>query len=132
MIGSIRLSLTIRDGEVVELIRRRRWPNGVKCPYCGSITVRNGRPARRLYVQRYLCKGCRRQFHDLSGTVFAKTRLSPSEALTIAYLYYKLGLSVLAVSREVGRSRKTVDRVIRLFREYLEAYFQQLKTERRG
>ncbi|MEM0078836.1 MAG: hypothetical protein QW118_01220 [Nitrososphaerota archaeon] len=132
MVGGVRLSLTISYVDVVELIRRCRRSKGVKCPYCGFIAVGNGRPTRRLYVQRYLCKGCGRRFHDLSGTVFAKTRLSPSEALTIAYLYYKLGLSVLAVSREVGRSRKTVDRVIRLFGEYLEAYFQQLKTERRG
>ncbi|MEM4692978.1 MAG: transposase [Nitrososphaerota archaeon] len=132
MVGGVRLSLTISYVDVVELIRRRRWPNGVKCPYCGSITVRNGRPARRLYVQRYLCKGCGRRFHDLSGTVFAKTRLSPSEALTIAYLYYKLGLSVLAVCREVGRSGKTVNRIIRLFGEFLEAQFQQLKTGGRG
>ncbi|MEM2541348.1 MAG: hypothetical protein QXX13_08780 [Candidatus Methanomethylicia archaeon] len=31
MVGGIRLSLTIRDGEVVELIRRRRWSKGVRC-----------------------------------------------------------------------------------------------------
>ncbi|MEM4311917.1 MAG: hypothetical protein QXX95_05965 [Nitrososphaerales archaeon] len=43
MVGSIRLSLTIMDGEVVELILRRRWPKGVKWPYCGSIAVRKGR-----------------------------------------------------------------------------------------
>ncbi|MEM2169181.1 MAG: hypothetical protein QW186_05200 [Candidatus Bathyarchaeia archaeon] len=86
MVGGIRLSLTLRDGKVVELIRGRRWPNGVRRPYCGSVAVRNGRPARRLYAQRYLCKGCRRRFHDLSGTVFARL----SEALTIVYLYYKL------------------------------------------
>ncbi|MEM2510767.1 MAG: hypothetical protein QXY40_07960 [Candidatus Methanomethylicia archaeon] len=48
MVGGICLSLTIRDGEVVELIRRRRWSKGVRCPYCGS--VRNGRSARRLYA----------------------------------------------------------------------------------
>ncbi|MEM1538121.1 MAG: hypothetical protein QXK12_00540 [Candidatus Nezhaarchaeales archaeon] len=46
MVGGIRLASTL--GEVVKLIRRRRWPNSVKFPYCGS--VKNGRSARRLYA----------------------------------------------------------------------------------
>ncbi|MEM2305366.1 MAG: hypothetical protein QXY40_04940 [Candidatus Methanomethylicia archaeon] len=47
MVGGICLSLTIRD-EVVELIRRRRWPKGVRC--LTVVAVRNGRSARRLYA----------------------------------------------------------------------------------
>lgn len=45
MVGGIRLALTLGDGEVVELIRRHRWPDGVRCPYCGSVVIKNGRPA---------------------------------------------------------------------------------------
>ncbi len=125
--GRVKLALSVGDGDAVELVRRFRWPSGVRCPYCGfDGVVRNGRPARRPYAQRYLCRGCGRQFHDLTGTVFAKTKLPPSEALTIAYLYYKPGLSALAVSREVGR--KAVERVVKVFGEALEAYFRQVKA----
>jgi len=76
---------------------------------------RYGRAPNRPYVQRYRCKNCGRQFNDLTGTPFAWTELSPSEVLTIAYLYFKLGMSQLAIARETGRTRKAVWRTVRLF-----------------
>ncbi|RLF01403.1 MAG: hypothetical protein DRJ64_10660, partial [Thermoprotei archaeon] len=33
------LTLKLGDNEIVEQVRRHRWPNGVKCPYCGSSKV---------------------------------------------------------------------------------------------
>ncbi len=93
------------------MLREHRWPDGVKCPYCGSSNViRYGRARSKPYVQRYRCKACGKQFSDLTGTPFAWTELPPSEVLTIAYLYFKLGMSQLAIARETSRSRKAVRR----------------------
>jgi len=72
---------------------------------------------------------CGRQFNDTTGTPFAWTELPPSEVLTIAYLYFKLGMSQLAVARETGRSRKAVQLVVKLFAKAIEAWFRNLKAE---
>ena len=122
--------LTLTDEQVIEMLRQHRWPNGVKCPYCGlGKVIRYGKALNKPYVQRYRCKMCGRQFNDTTGTPFAWTELPPSEVLTIAYLYFKLGMSQLAVARETGRSRKAVQRVVKLFAKAIEAWFRNLKVE---
>jgi len=69
------LTLKLGDNQVVEQIRRHRWPNGVKCPYCGSSKViEYGKAPRRPYLQRYFCTNCRRQFNDLTSTPLAEAR----------------------------------------------------------
>jgi len=128
-----RLLLSLSDEEIVEMIRKHRWPEGVTCIYCGSKhVVRNGKSREKPYVQRYMCRDCGKQFNDLTGTPFSHTSLSPREVLTIAYLYFKLGMSALAITREVGRSRKAVERVIRLYGEHIEAYFRSAEARRRS
>ena len=131
--GQVKLMLTLTDKQVVEMLRAHRWPNGVKCPYCGSHKiVKNGKAPNKPYVQRYLCRACGKQFNDLTGTPFAWTELPPSEVLTIAYLYFKLGMSQLAIARETGRSRTAVRRVIALFGKAIEAWFRSVEAQGRG
>ena len=128
-----RLKLTLTDEQVVRMLRSHRWPNGVICPYCGSQKIiRYGRAPNRPYVQRYRCKNCGRQFNDLTGTPFAWTELPPGEVLTIAYLYFKLGMSKLSVARETGRSKKAVQRTVRLFGKSIEAWFRTLEAQGRS
>ena len=115
------------------MLRQHRWPNGVRCIYCDSRrVVKNGKAPNRPYLQRYLCTNCRRQFSDLTGTPFAWTELPPSEVLTIAYLYFKLGMSQLAIARETGRSRTAVRRVVTLFGKAIEAWFRSVEAQGQG
>jgi transposase-like protein len=54
----IRLSSLLDDAKCFDLIRRQRWPAGVRCPSCDSaLVVRNGRDDNRPACQRWLCKG---------------------------------------------------------------------------
>ena len=94
--------------------------------------IRYGRARGKPYVQRYLCKACGKQFSDLTGTPFAWTELLPSDVLTIAYLYFKLGISQLAIAKETGRSRKAVRRTIRLFGKAIENWFRSFEAQGRG
>ena len=129
----VKLKLTLTDEQVVEMLRKHRWPNGIKCPYCkSSKIVKNGKAPNKPYLQRYLCRACGRQFSDTTGTPFAWTELPPSEVLTIAYLYFKLGMSQLAIARETGRSRTAVRRVVKLFGKAIEAWFRKIEAERGG
>ena len=129
----VKLKLTLTDEQVIEMLREHRWPDGVRCPYCGSESViRYGKAPNKPYVQRHRCKTCGRQLSDITGTPFAWTEPPPSEVLTIAYLYFKLETSRRAVARETGRSRKAVSRVVRLFGEALDAWFRLREAEGRG
>ncbi|WP_071590726.1 transposase [Synechococcus sp. PCC 7336] len=52
-----------------------RWPEGVKCPRCGSEQVnKRGMDDTQAYRQRYICQGCGRQVDDLTGSIFAARR----------------------------------------------------------
>jgi len=49
-----------------------RWPDGVRCPGCGSDRVtKDGRDETQPERQRYRCHGCGQRFDDLSGTISA-------------------------------------------------------------
>ncbi len=40
----INLSLLLEDAKYFEVVRQHRWPEGIRCPRCGSVeVVRNGR-----------------------------------------------------------------------------------------
>jgi transposase-like protein len=62
----------IDDAKCFEAVRAMRWPDGVRCPGCGSAEVtRDGHDDTRPPRQRYRCHGCGNRFDDLTGTIFA-------------------------------------------------------------
>src|SRR3954464_6028972 len=68
----VNLSSLIDDAKCYALVRQQRWPEGVRCPACGSATViRDGRDDTQEQRQRYRCKACAARFDDLTGTVLA-------------------------------------------------------------
>ena len=82
-VSNVKLKLTITDEQVIKMLRKHQWPQGVECPYCNSKRInKNGKSPRKPYVQRYICRDCGRQFSDTINTPFVKTELPPSEILT--------------------------------------------------
>src|SRR3982751_1678419 len=70
--GLVNLSGLMDDAKCFASVRQHRWPEGVRCPGCGSAAViRDGFDDSQPYRQRYRCKGCARRFDDLNGTVLA-------------------------------------------------------------
>jgi transposase-like protein len=68
----VNLPSLIDDARCFELVRRHRWPEGVRCPHCGSAGVaRDGRDDAQPHRQRYRCQERRARFDDLTGTVLA-------------------------------------------------------------
>jgi transposase-like protein len=70
-----------------------RWPNGVRCPHCGSTDVRRHEDAASW---RWDCRRCpdeRREFSVRTGTIFANTQLSLRTWLSAVHL--------LLISRKV-------------------------------
>lgn len=67
----IHLSNLVDDAKCYEVVRQLRWPDGIRCPACGSAQVnKRGHPTHQKERQRYACQACPRQFDDLSETVF--------------------------------------------------------------
>ena len=66
----INLQQLIDDAKCYAVVRELRWPDGVRCPECGSGKVKKrGYHTNQAHRQRYVCQGCGRQFDDLSGTI---------------------------------------------------------------
>ena len=82
------------------------------CPTCHSQTVvKNGATKRQdgSVVQKYLCKGCNRQFNERSGTPMSRLRTS-SVIVGAALTVRTEGLGMRATGRSFGKSHSTIIR----------------------
>lgn len=81
-----------------------RWPDGVACPRCGSLTV-----SRVKGRSTFDCLGCTYQFSVLAGTVMQDTKLPLWKWFMAAYLVVdsKKGISANALKRHLGISYKS-------------------------
>ena len=105
------------DAKCFQTARDMRWPGGVACPSCGSTSVvKNGRDDAQPDRQRYECKGCRKRFDDLTGTIFAGHH--PPLRTWVACLYLMgLNLSGLQIARELGVAKSDARSMITTLRQ---------------
>ena len=80
------------DIEAEEQLVAWRWPDGIRCPHCGSGRVSDVKSRR---PQPWRCRACRRHFSHTTDTPMHDTKLGPQTWL--------LGL-FLIVSNPKGRS----------------------------
>src|ERR671911_1962389 len=98
----VNLSELLDDAKCFALVRQRRWPEGVRCPGCGSdAVIRDGRDDAQPDLQRYRCKACAGRFDDLTGTVLAG-RHQPLRVWTLCLYLMGLNLSSRRIARELG------------------------------
>ncbi|WP_431192636.1 transposase [Stenomitos frigidus] len=82
----------------------------IHCPECesqqivknGKITIQDG-----TIVQKHLCKNCRKQFNERTGTPMACLR-TPSTLVTLAMAVCSEGIGVRATGSSFGKSRSTI------------------------
>ena len=83
-----------------------RWPNGVKCPTCGSERV-----SFLANQRRWQCsiKHSRRQFSAKVGTIFEDSPIGLDKWLPVVWLLTncKNGISSYEVARDLGVTQKT-------------------------
>jgi transposase-like protein len=92
----------IDDAKCFGTVRAMRWPNGVRCPDCGSAEVaKDGRDETQPERQRYKCHGCRKRFDDLSGTIFAGHH-QPLRVWVLCLYFMGLNLSNEQIAQELG------------------------------
>ncbi len=81
-----------------------RWPDGVKCPRCGSDKL-----SRIKKRAQFDCDSCRYQFSVTAGTIFHDTHLPLWKWFLAVYLIVeaKKGISANQLKRTIGVSYKT-------------------------
>ena len=96
------LSGLMDDAKCFAFVRQHRWPDGVRCPGCGSdAVIRDGCDDTQSYRQRYRCKACASRFDDLTGTVLAG-RHQPLRVWVLCLYFMGLNLSNRQIAGELG------------------------------
>lgn len=87
------------DEACLRYLVETRWPDGFRCPGCGSAN------AGLLSTRRvWQCRACRRQTSATAGTVLHRTRQPLTAWFTAAYLMTSLkpGISALQLQHQLG------------------------------
>ena len=109
------------DAKCFAFIRRHRWPEGVRCPGCGSAAViRHGCDDSQPQRQRYRCKACAGRFDDLTGTVLAGHH-QPLGVWVLCLYFLGLNLSNRQIAQELGLSGSDVQAMAEQLRRGLVA-----------
>ena len=117
------------DAKCFALVRQHRWPEGVRCPACGSDAVaRHGRDDTQPHRQRYRCKRCAGRFDDLSGTVLAGHH-QPLRMWVLCLYFMGLNLSNRQIAQELGLSASDVQAMTEQLRGGLVAKVPAVRLE---
>ena len=94
----------------------QRWPDGVRCPQCGSDNVQTG---ARHPSQPFRCRGCRSRFSTRTGTILADSNIGYRDwALAIYLVLTNLkGVSSMKLHRDLGVTQKTAWFMLHRIRE---------------
>src|SRR5919205_1024723 len=125
----VNLSALIDDAKCFALVRRHRWPEGVRCPACGgAAVVRDGYDDRQAHRQRYRCKACAGRFDDLTGTVLAGHH-QPLRVWVPCLLLMGLNLSNRQIAEELDLGETDVQAVTEQLRYGLAAKLPPARLE---
>ena len=95
-----------------EIFTKLRWPNGVRCPYCGEVhcwTYKNG---------MHKCSKCGKRFSDTSNTVFHGTKIPIASWIVALYLItMSKGCSSEELSAYTGITQKSAWFLLHKLRE---------------
>ena len=117
----VNLAALIDDAKCFALVRQHRWPDGVRCPSCGSAAVaRHGRDDTQPHRQRYRCTAGGSRFDDLTGTALAGHH-RPLRLWVLCLYLMGLNLSNRQIAHELGLSGSDVQAMTEHLRSGLVA-----------
>src|SRR3954452_22766822 len=128
-VDPVNLASLLDDAKCLALVRQHRWPEGVRCPGCGSdAVIRDGCDDTQPCRQRYRCKACAGRFDDLTGTVLAG-RHRPLRVWVLCLYLMGLNLSNRQIARELGLSQPDVQLMTEQLRHGLAAKLPPARLE---
>ena len=94
-----------------------RGVEGVHCPACGAADVtKRGFHTRQVARQRYECRACRRQFDDLTDTIF-EGHHQPLKVWVVCLYLMGLNLSNEQIAAELDVHESDVQAMTTQLRE---------------
>src|ERR671911_827482 len=115
------LSGLMDDAKCFAFVCQRRWPEGVRCPGCGSdAVIRDGRDDAQPDRQRYRCKACAGRFDDLTGTALAG-RHQPLRVWVLCLYFMGLNLSNRQIAHELDVSESDAQEMTEQLRDGIVA-----------
>jgi transposase-like protein len=125
----VNLSGLMDDAKCFAFVRQHRWPEGARCPGCGSSSViRDGCDDTQPHRQRYRCKACSRRFDDLTGTVLAGHH-QPLRVWVLCLYFMGLNLSSRQIAGEPGLAVSDVQAMTEQLRRGLVAKTPAVELE---
>ena len=123
------LSGLMDDAKCFAFVRQHRWPDGVRCPGCGSdAVIRDGCDDTQSYRQRYRCKACASRFDDLTGTVLAGHH-QPLRVWVLCLPFMGLNLANRQIAAELGLGASDVQAMTEALRGGLVAKVPPVRLE---
>src|SRR3712207_5531625 len=123
------LSGLMDEAERFALVRQHRWPDGVRCPACGSgAVIRDGHDETRPQRQRSRREGCAGRFDDLTGTVPAGHH-RPLRVWVLCLYFMGLTLANRQIAAELGLSASDVQAMTERLRGGLVAKAPAVRLE---
>ena len=117
----VNLSALVDDAKCFALVRQQRWPDGVRCPACGSgAVIRDGFDDTQAHRQRYRCKAGAGRFDDLTGTALAGHH-QPLRVWVLCLYFMGLNLSNRQIAQELGLGASDVQAMTEALRGGLAA-----------
>jgi transposase-like protein len=114
-ISTFQLFELIPDQETARrVLESRLWPNGPRCPVCGTgdrITIRKG--------GFYRCNQCKEDFTVRTGTIFERSHVPLHKWIYAMYLVVtaRKGISSMQLAKEIGVTQKTAWFILGRLRE---------------
>jgi transposase-like protein len=120
----LNIQVLVDDTKCFEEVRKLRWPEGVRCPHCGSEAVikrgfhtLSGTGSTQPHRQRYVCQGsCCAQFDDLTGAVF-EGHHQPLKVWVLCLYFMGLNLSNRQTAKELDLNEDDVQQMTTQLRE---------------
>ena len=86
----------------------QRWPNGVRCPYCGTDNVQSGTKHKSMPF-RCRAKDCAKRFSVKTGTIMQSSKVGYQTWIFAMYLLTTnlKGISSMKLHRELGITQKS-------------------------
>ena len=105
---------THRQGEAWFI--EQRWPNGIACPNCGSMSVATIKSRKPM---PFRCRDCRKHFSVKTGTVLQSSNISLDKWAIAFYLYSTnlKGVSSMKLHRDLGITQKAAWHMAHRIRE---------------
>ena len=94
------------DATAERWFTEQRWPDGVCCPHCGSVSVQSGTTHKTM---PYRCRDCRKFFSVKTGTVMQSSKLGMQVWALATYLLTTgiKGQSSMKLHRDLDITQKT-------------------------